>query len=128
MVTGELGPNVAVIKASDDKQRTAGRHIRMLACCDEILKEKNRSSSHQSSMLDFFKVIFGDSCIATCICWTMEKMTHMTGPQFQGQMSQLLLVCQNLIFLLIFRTYIFHTFVSDIILPVALWAWGQLIL
>lgn len=33
MVTGELGLNLAVIKASDDEQRTAGRHVmRRLAC------------------------------------------------------------------------------------------------
>jgi hypothetical protein len=46
MVMGELRLNVAVIKASDDKQRTAGRHIiRMRACYEDILKEKNRYSS-----------------------------------------------------------------------------------
>jgi hypothetical protein len=72
VVTGELGLNIAVIKASDDEQRTAGRHIIwMLACYADILKGKNRSSSHLSSMLDFFKVIFGESCIITYICWTM---------------------------------------------------------
>jgi hypothetical protein len=41
-VTRELGLNGAVFKASDDEQRTAGRHIiGMLACYEEIL-EKNK--------------------------------------------------------------------------------------
>jgi hypothetical protein len=48
MVTGELGLNGALIKASDDEQRTSGRHIiRVLACCEEILKENRSSSSSE---------------------------------------------------------------------------------
>jgi hypothetical protein len=49
---------IKVFEASDwNRQRAVPTEqgiMRMLACCEEILKEKERSLSRQTSVLDFF--------------------------------------------------------------------------
>jgi hypothetical protein len=44
------------IDSNEQRAATTGQGImRMLACYEEVLKEKKRSLSRQSSVLDFFK-------------------------------------------------------------------------
>jgi hypothetical protein len=68
--------------------RTRQRIIRERACYEEIVTEKRRYLSCQTSVLDFFKTI-SETCASPPYCWTMQMMIQMI--QEEGSPPQIVI-------------------------------------
>jgi hypothetical protein len=53
---GFIESGIKVFEGIDSRAATRKGSVRLLVCCEDILKEKERSLSRQASLFDLFKL------------------------------------------------------------------------